>query len=140
MPDGAEVQPDLMLAAGLELQLKQRSALMSLDDPIVSDGAASRFVIIPRDTSASALVLVRDGEIDGARSLRRNALDESEVPSREGVTPEGGTPGRVAGGSESDGHETGGPAIETMQRPGIGARATEPLKIPPHARQHAIIT
>lgn len=52
MPDGTEVQPDLMLAAGLELQLKQRSALMSLDDPIVSDGAASRFVIIPRDTSA----------------------------------------------------------------------------------------
>ena len=66
MADRAQMETDLMLAAGIQFDLDQSGSVQPLLDPVVGDRVAGRLIVVSGDVALAAVVRIGDGEIDGA--------------------------------------------------------------------------
>ena len=139
MADGAQMEADLVLPSGVELDLEEGGPGKSLLDAVVRDGMTRRLVLIPRDVTFAGFVFVRDGEVDRPGGGFRHSLDQSQITPEEGMITEGGAARGVALAGQGDRDQARGAPIEAMQSPHVGARATKTRKIRAQPAEHAVI-
>ena len=84
MAELLEVQPDLMLAASLELQFEQRRIPKSLAHAVVRHRMAT-LLFAADDAAAAGDVAIGDARVDGALVSIGNARDKREIPALEFV-------------------------------------------------------
>ncbi len=84
MTEFLQVQPNLMLSAGLENQLEQRGGHETLEHAVVGNGMTT-FMAVMGDAPAAGHVRIRDGRLDRPTFDPRHSLHDREVRAIEGV-------------------------------------------------------
>jgi hypothetical protein len=139
VPDGAQVEADLMLPSSVQFDFEKSAMRKSLPDFVVGDRVTGRLVLVSRDVPLAGLVFVGNRKVDGPEPGFGKALDQGEVAAQEGVISEGGPPRRVALPRESDGDETRCASIQPMKGAHIRSRPTDSGQIGAQAGQDAVV-
>jgi hypothetical protein len=139
MSDRAQMQADLVLAARVQFDFEEGGSGETLLDAVVRNGVARRLVIIARKVASSRDVLVCNWQVDGSGCGPRYPFHERQVSPHEGMLPKGRPTCGVALARKSDGNQSRGAAIQSMQSADVRAGAAYACEIGADTREHAVV-
>ena len=136
--DVLHVQPDLVLAPGVERQFDQgRGGAVGLPHDVVRDGRNTRLAGM-REPSPSGRIALGHGRVDRADGGRGHAFDERHVLAVELVPSELRAAGLVRLARQRQGERARGVAIETVQRAHVATGAAAAVHVLAHPAEHGV--
>ena len=136
--DVLHVQPDLMLASGVERQFHERGAgAIGLPHDVVRDGGNAFFARAGEPPPAGRVALGY-GRLDRADGGRRHAFDERHVLAVELVPAELRAAEVVGLARERQRQRARGISVETVQCAHVTARAAAAVHVLAHAAEHGV--